>query len=94
MFLAVVMIYARRDFALTGFLAPLLALSFSFAAIAPRGLVVALAVIGGALQLGPLVRRAPRPTLAKTLLHALIGPLFFAAFLLGLWPTRKATLAL
>ena len=92
--LVVILVYVRWDFALTCFVAPLLALSFPFAAIAPRALVVALAGVGVGLQLAPLLLRAPRQTVAKTLLHALTGPLFFAAFLLGLWPTRKATLAL
>lgn len=53
----------------------------------PKLLVVAIAVVGWLIQLaGHLVWEKKQPSFFTNLVHALVGPIFFAAVLLGEWP--------
>ena len=95
-YVALLVFYARLDFALVCLMAPLLALVFPFAAICPRGLVLAMGVLGWMLQLGvPRLGGAGQlPSLRTLLFQALIGPLYLVATLIGLWPMRTTAMAL
>jgi hypothetical protein len=86
--------YARFSAPLALFLAPIAALSFPFAAIMPKALIALCGVVGLSLHASELAFRATRPSLFQLWSHIVLGPLFFAAVLLGMWPTRKAALAL
>ena len=63
-------------------MALLMALCFPLAAVTPRPLVLAIALVGWAIQLaGHLVWEKRSPAFLANLLQALIGPLFFVAAL-------------
>jgi uncharacterized membrane protein YGL010W len=66
-------------------------LAFPIGWVMPKLVVVALAVIGWSVQLaGHAVWEKNRPSFAKNMVHALVGPIFFVALLTGDWPARKA----
>ena len=56
-----------------------------------RWLVVGIAVVAWLIQLaGHLVWEKKQPAFFTNLLQALVGPFFFAAVLVGLWPPKPA----
>lgn len=58
-----------------------------------RVAVVAIAVVGWLVQLaGHVVWEKKQPSFLTNLVHALVGPLFFVAVLLGEWPVRAKTI--
>ncbi len=74
-------------------MALLFALCFPLAAITPRPVVVAAAIVGWLVQLaGHSVWEKNRPAFLTNVLQALIGPLYFVAILGGIWrPSSAAT---
>jgi len=89
---AVVAWYLSLDFRLGVLMALLYALCFPIAAVTPKSVVIALAVIGWSIQLaGHLVWEKRSPAFLTNLLQALIGPLFFVAVAVGVWPTERAS---
>jgi uncharacterized membrane protein YGL010W len=88
--LAVVAWYLTLDVRLGVLLGLLYALCFPIAAITPRPLVFVVAVAGWGIQLaGHVVWEKRQPAFMKNLLQALIGPLFFVASLVGVWPAKR-----
>jgi uncharacterized membrane protein YGL010W len=66
-------------------------LAFPLGWVAPRALVIVLAALGWLVQLaGHAIWEKNRPSFMKNMVHALIGPIFFVALLVGEWPARKA----
>jgi uncharacterized membrane protein YGL010W len=64
----------------------LVALAFPLAAVTPKPVVVAVAIIGWLVQLaGHSVFEKNRPAFTKNMMQALIGPLFFVAVLIGVY---------
>lgn len=95
LYLGAMIFYATLDVPLMLVMALLFALCFPLAAITPRPVVVALAIVGWVIQLaGHSVWEKNRPAFLTNLLQALIGPLFFVAILGGIWrPNRSAPAA-
>jgi len=90
-YLAAVAWYLRLDARLGLLMALLLALGFPLSAVTPRPVVVGIALSGWLIQLaGHLVWEKRSPAFLTNLLQALIGPLFFVAVLVGVWPARRA----
>lgn len=93
-YVAAVVFYVRLHVPLGLLMAVLFAACFPLAAIIPWPVVVALAVVGWAVQLaGHSVWEKNRPAFLTNLLQALIGPLFFVAVLLGVWRPPAAQTA-
>lgn len=92
-YVAAILFYLRLHVGLGALMAVLMALCFPLAAITPKAVVVALAVVGWVVQLaGHSVWEKNRPAFLTNLLQALIGPLFFVAVLTGVWkPNYGAT---
>ncbi|MGQ0504018.1 MAG: Mpo1 family 2-hydroxy fatty acid dioxygenase [Myxococcaceae bacterium] len=62
--------------------------------ITPRWAVVVIALVGWLVQLaGHVVWEKKQPAFLKNLVHALVGPLFFIAVLLGDWPAAQVRTA-
>jgi uncharacterized membrane protein YGL010W len=60
----------------------------------PRGVVIAIAVVGWLVQLaGHVVWEKKQPSFFTNLVHALVGPIFFAAVLIGEWPLPAEAVA-
>jgi uncharacterized membrane protein YGL010W len=67
---------------------------FPIANVLPWPTVVGIAVVAWIIQLiGHSVYEKNRPALLKNLVHALVGPLFFIAVLIGDWPAKQAPAA-
>ena len=65
--------------------------AFPIGWVVPKLAVIVLAVVGWTVQLaGHAVWEKNRPSFAKNMVHALVGPIFFVALLTGDWPVRKA----
>jgi uncharacterized membrane protein YGL010W len=91
-YVAVVGWYFMLDARLALLMALLYAMCFPIAAVTPRALVFVVAVVGWAIQLaGHVVWEKRSPAFFTNLLQALIGPLFFAAVLVGMWPAAQAS---
>lgn len=59
--------------------------------LTPRPVVIVLAIVAWLIQLaGHSIWEKSRPAFFTNLLQALVGPLFFAAVLLGYWPERES----
>jgi uncharacterized membrane protein YGL010W len=92
LYLGAMIFYATLDVPLMLVMALLFALCFPLAAITPRPVVVAVAVVGWLIQLaGHSVWEKNRPAFLTNLLQALIGPLFFVAVLGGIWRPNRST---
>ena len=90
--LAATLWYLVLDVRLGLLIGLLTAMCFPVAAVTPKLVVVLLAIVGWLVQLvGHVVREKRQPAFLEHLLQALIGPLFFVAQLVGLWPARTAT---
>ena len=82
--------YLTLDVRLGLLMIPLVGLCFPLSAVTPRGVVIGLAVFAWLIQLaGHLVWEKRSPAFLTNLLQALIGPLFFVAVLVGVWPARR-----
>lgn len=89
---AVVAWYLSLDLGLGVLMALLYALCFPLAAVTPRSAVIAMAVVGWLIQLaGHVVWEKRSPAFLTNLLQALIGPLFFVAVTVGVWPPERAS---
>ncbi|HEY1099038.1 MAG TPA: Mpo1-like protein [Myxococcota bacterium] len=94
LYVAAIGFYLTLHVPLALVMAVLFALCFPLAAITPRPVVVAVAVIGWVVQLaGHAVWEKNRPAFLTNLLQALIGPLFFVAILGGIWRPSRTTLS-
>ncbi len=81
--------YATLDWRLSLIMALLYAACFAMAVLTPMWLVVSIAVLGWTIQLaGHVVWEKRQPAFFTNLLQALIGPLYFVARLVGIWPQR------
>ena len=87
--------YARLHLPLAAAMAVLTALCFPLGMLAPRPLVVIVAVVGWGVQLaGHSVWEKNRPAFLKNMQQALIGPLFFLATATGAYrPAYEAPAA-
>ena len=93
-YLGAVIWYLAMDLKLGIILAVLMGLLFPLAAITPWPVVVAIAVVGWLVQLaGHSVWEKKRPSFLTNMIHALVGPMFFVAKLVGDWPLRTAPAA-
>jgi uncharacterized membrane protein YGL010W len=78
--------YVTLNAKLAAIMAVLFALCFPLASIAPKPLVIAIAVVGWLVQLaGHSIWEKNRPAFLTNLLQALVGPLFFVAKITGDW---------
>lgn len=90
--LAATLFYLTLDVRLGLLIGLLMAVCFPIAAVTPKLVVVLVAIVGWLVQLaGHIVWEKRQPAFLENLLQALIGPLFFVAKLIGLWPARTAT---
>ncbi len=86
--------YLSLDLRLGVLMGLLVAVCFPLAAVTPKLVVVILAVVGWLVQLaGHIVWEKRQPAFLDNMLQALIGPLFFVAKAVGLWPARPATVS-
>lgn len=84
--------YLTLDARLGALMGLLMAICFPVAAVTPKLLVVLLCVFAWLVQLaGHVVWEKRQPAFVQNLLQALIGPLFFVAKGVGLWPARPVT---
>lgn len=68
------------------------ALAFPIGWHTPKLVVVAIALVGWLVQMaGHLVWEKKQPSFFTNLVHALVGPIFFVAVLVGEWPLRRKT---
>jgi len=82
--------YLTLDVRLALLMVVLYGACFPLGWITPRWLVVVIAVAAWLIQLaGHLVWEKKQPAFFTNLLQALIGPFFFAAVLVGLWPPKR-----
>lgn len=87
-YVAAIVWYFALDARLGVLMALAYAVCFPIAAVTPKALVVAIAIVGWLVQLaGHLVWEKHQPAFFTNLLQALIGPLYFVAVLVGLWPS-------
>jgi uncharacterized membrane protein YGL010W len=94
LYLGAMVFYATLDLRLMLVMALLFALCFPLAAVTPRAVVVAVAIVGWLTQLaGHSVWEKNRPAFLTNLLQALIGPLFFIAVLGGIWRPGSTSVA-
>lgn len=83
--------YLRMNLKLGFIMGLLFALCFPLGRVTPMWAVIAIAVVGWAVQLaGHSIWEKNRPAFLKNLAHALIGPMFFVALLVGDWNPRRA----
>ena len=88
-YVAVVIWYLGLDVPLGLCMAVLMALCFPLGWVAPWPAVVAVAVLAWGLQLaGHAVWEKRQPAFLHNLRHALVGPVYFVATGLRLWPPR------
>jgi uncharacterized membrane protein YGL010W len=82
--------YLSLDLRLGVVLTVLFALCFPLAATTPAWAVWVIAVAGWTIQLaGHMVWEKRAPAFLTNLVQALIGPMFFVAVLMGLWPQKQ-----
>jgi uncharacterized membrane protein YGL010W len=85
-YLATIAWYLTLHVPLALVMSVLVALAFPLAAVTPRPVVVAVAIIGWLVQLaGHSVFEKNRPAFTKNMMQALIGPLFFVAVMIGVY---------
>ena len=90
--LAATLFYLSLEPRLGALVGLVLAMCFPIAAVTPKLVVVLLALVGWGAHLAVrVVHEKRRPTFVASMLSALIGPLFFVAKLIGLWPARLTT---
>lgn len=88
-YLATVVWYFTLSPRLAGVMAVLFALCFPLGRVTPWPVVLGVAAFAWLVQLaGHVVWEKRSPAFVRNLLQALVGPLFFVAVLLGLWPPR------
>jgi uncharacterized membrane protein YGL010W len=88
-YLAAVAWYVALDLRLGVLMAVLYGLCLPLGRMAPWQLVVAAAVVGWLTQLaGHSLWEKNRPAFLRNMLHALVGPLYFVARAVRLWPAR------
>jgi uncharacterized membrane protein YGL010W len=91
-YVGVIAWYFALDARLAVLMALLYGMCFPIAAVTPRSVVVVFAIVGWAIQLaGHVVWEKRSPAFLTNLLQALIGPLFFAAVLVGMWPVAETS---
>lgn len=90
-YVAVIAWYWRLHARLAVVMAIACAVCFPIGRVTPWPAVVAIAVFAWIIQLaGHVIWEKRQPAFLTNLLQALIGPLFFAAILMGEWPPRDA----
>ena len=88
-YVSVVGWYATLHTRLAAVMAVAYGLCFPLGWMAPKLLVIALAIFAWIIQLaGHVVWEKRQPAFLTNLVQAFIGPLFFAAVLTGDWPQR------
>jgi uncharacterized membrane protein YGL010W len=93
-FAAAVTWYLSMNVKLGLVMAVLYGVCFPLGWFAPWPVVVTFAVVGWLIQLaGHSVWEKNRPAFLTNMLQALVGPLFFAAVLLGDWPAKTVPAA-
>ena len=89
-YLAVIAWYFSLDARLAVLMALLFGLCFPLAAVTPRPVVIGLAIFAWLVQLaGHFIWEKRSPAFLTNLFQALIGPLFFVAVLVGVWPASR-----
>ena len=89
-YVAVIGWYFTLDKRLAVLMALLYAMCFPIAAVTPRWLVIVFALVGWTVQLaGHVIWEKRSPAFFTNLVQALIGPLFFVAALVGMWPATQ-----
>jgi uncharacterized membrane protein YGL010W len=82
--------YLAMDRRLGLCMAALFGLCFPIAWVTPWPVVIAVAVVGWSIQLaGHVVWEKKQPAFTRNLAHALVGPVYFVATLLGRWPGQQ-----
>lgn len=93
-YLATVAWYVSLSPKLGAVMAVLYALCFPLAWVTPWPVVVAVALAGWLVQLaGHVVWEKQSPAFVRNLVQALVGPLFFVAQILGMWPAASLATA-
>lgn len=92
-FVGAMLFYLTLDLKLAALMAVLYAVCFPIGWVTPWPVVVVIAIVGWMVQLaGHSVWEKNRPAFLKNMFQALIGPMFFAALLVGDWPPKTVTL--
>ena len=90
-YVGVVAWYASLDLRLARVMAIAYGVCFPLGWITPKLIVVLVAVFAWIIQLaGHVVWEKKQPAFLKNIVQAFVGPLFFAAVLLGEWPLKSS----